>query len=186
MRRAGFTLIEVIIVVALIGLAAIVLLPQLGGGFSQGLVHSAEVVAADLSYASQRAIATGRTHRWTLDLDESLFWIEERVERPPEDDALPTHAGLLQLAPPADEFEFLPVANGTGKPRWLDEKGVLIDRVSIGEDEFEEGLVSIAFSGDGGSDPARVELSDQYGYRTEIRLAPFTGEPRIIDVLDEP
>ncbi len=182
MRRVGFTLIEIILVVGLIGLLSIALLPRLGGGFSQGLDHAAEILAADLRYAAQRAAATGRLHRWTVDLDRQTFRIEEQIDReePDQRPGTPTHAELLDLAPPLPTREHVPVDNRTGEWRRLDESTVRIDTVYIGEDEFAEGTAWIAFSGDGGPDPAEIRLSDAHEHQTLLSVLAFTGEVRII------
>lgn len=181
MRRAGFTLIEIIIVVGLIGLLAAALMPNLSGGFAQGLDNAADTVAADLRYTGQRAVATGHLHRWSINLDEQSFRIEIGRPLATQGDAeLPTHAGLLDLAPPPSGFEYEPVANTTGEWRWIDENSVLIDAVSIGETQYEEGVISIAFSQDGGADPARVHMSDAYGHKNDVRVFAFTGEVRLI------
>jgi prepilin-type N-terminal cleavage/methylation domain-containing protein len=185
-RRAGFTLLEIVIVVGLIGLLTVALMPSFGG-FSRGLDNAGDMLMADLRYTSQRAIATGRLHRWTIDLDEQLFRIEIREDLESEDDGeLPTHADLLDLAPPAATFEYAPVANTTGDWRWLGEDGVLVELVSIGDDDYDEGLVSIAFAGDGGADPAAIELSDEHGYRMLVRVLAFTGEVRSQDLPEGP
>ena len=186
MRRAGFTLFELILVIGLIGLLSIALMPRLGGGSSKGLDYGAEIVAADLRYAAQRAIATGRAHRWVADLDGQRFRIEEtRLPEGEPESEMPTHSGLLDLAPPLVEALHEPIDDKTGEWRWLDERGVLIEAVFVGDEEFGEGQAWIAFSGDGGADPARVELSDDHEYRVVLRVLPFTGEVRISDV-DQP
>lgn len=186
MRRDAFTLIEVLIVALLIGIAATVLLPRLGPGFSQKLDHGAEVLAADLRYANQRAVATGRMHRWTIDLTDQLFRIEEQVRHEVETALLPTHADLLDLSPPRPDYSYQPVGNSTGGWRWLAESGVVVEEVAIGEDQYQDGLVSIAFSGDGGADPAQIVMSDEYGYRAVVRLLAFSGEVRIEDPFAAP
>ena len=186
MRRAGFTLLEIVIVVGLIGLLTVVLMPSFGS-FSRALDNAGSTVKADLRYTSQRAIATGRLHRWIIDLDEQLFRVEVQQDlREQQETQLPTHAELLDLAPPQRAYEYLPVNNTTGDWRWLGEDGVMVERLTIGEDEYDEGVVSIAFAGDGGADPAEIELADEYGYRMRLRVLAFTGEVRSEDLPEQP
>ena len=61
MRRDadGFTLLEIILVIALIGTLVSVLMPRLGGGFSLAIRNTAKELEAELKYVSQRAIGTG-------------------------------------------------------------------------------------------------------------------------------
>lgn len=190
-REAGFTLIEIMIVVVLITAMMAVLIPALGGDFGRGLDNAADVLAADLRYASQRAIATGRTQHWVVDLEDETtgerFRLEQQVENEaPEVFEMPTHAELLELEPPTREIEFAPVESRAGTWRWLGEDGVWIDSVMVGEEEFTHGLVEIAFAADGGADPAEILLSDDQGRLTLIRVLPFTSEIRVVEDVDEP
>lgn len=188
MRRDGFTLLEIVVVVALIGLLMIALMPRIGGGMSRRLENAVDQIQAELRYAGQRAVVTGRLHRWTVDLDEQLYRIEVAV-LPDEDDAdvLPTHAELLHLAPPSDQVVYEAIADTTGRWRWLGEAGIVIDGIRIGDEEFDQGAVSVAFSGDGGADPAEVVLTDtEYEYTSGLRVLAFTGEVRRVENLEEP
>ena len=60
----------------------------------------------------------------------------------------------------------------------VEDLDVRIDLIAIGDQEYDEGEVSIAFSGDGGSDPAEIWLSNQNGHSNGLRVLPFTGEVR--------
>jgi prepilin-type N-terminal cleavage/methylation domain-containing protein len=189
-REAGFTMIEIMIVVALIVAMLAVLVPNLGGDFGRGLSNATDVLAAELRYASQRAVATGRVHHWVVDLEEETsgerFRLEQQLEsESPEVFETPTHAELLELKPPTREIAFGPVKSRVGTWRWLGEEGVWIDSVVVGEEEFTRGLVEIAFAGDGGADPAEILLSDEHGRMTLIRVLPFTSEIRVVEDADE-
>jgi len=188
--EAGFTLIEVMIVVGLIAAMMAILAPRLGGDFGRGLSSATDVLSADLRYASQRAIATGRVHHWVVDLEEETSGERFRIERQlesedPEVFETPTHAELLELTPPTREVEFAPVPGRAGNWRWLGEEGVWIDSLLIGEEAFTAGQVEIAFASDGGADPAEILLSDERGRLTLIRILPFTSEIRVVEDVDE-
>ncbi len=181
----GFTLLEMLIVVALIGLLAGFFLsfPSTTPG---ALRHSGRVIAAELGYAAQRAISTGRPHRWLVNLDEQSFRIEEQVRKEePRATELPTHAELLDLSPPSSLREYAPVENRSGEWRWLDDTDVAIDEVLIGDDSYAEGQAGVAFSPDGGADPAEVWLRDEAGREMRARVVAFTGEIHLEDALRE-
>lgn len=180
--RAAFTLLEIIVVIFLIGLISTFFLgfPSTTPG---GLRNSGRVVAGELAYAAQRAIATGHVHRWVVDLDEQLFRIEERVPpAEPERSALPAQAALLDLAPPSPLRDYAPVPNRSGEWRWLDDTDVFIDELRVGDRDRREGVASVTFAPDGGADPAEVRLRDLDGYAMRARVIAFTGEIRLEDV----
>ena len=63
-REEGFTLIEVIIIVLIIGLAATALLPSLiTAGSSGDIERTAQIILAEFSLAQQTAVATGNRCR---------------------------------------------------------------------------------------------------------------------------
>ena len=57
--RAGFTLIEIIAVVAIISMVFAIGIPRLSGSNWDPLNHEAENLAESLRFARQRAIMTG-------------------------------------------------------------------------------------------------------------------------------
>jgi prepilin-type N-terminal cleavage/methylation domain-containing protein len=182
-RRAddGFTLLELLIVIFLIVLITGVFATSIGGGFGVHLRNSSRSLAAELEYVSQRAVTTGRTQRVVVDLDHQVYRVEMEVPPPAEpDEALPTHAEGLSLAPPIDAHEFLPVEGSIGAWHALDDADdVSIRAVKLGDESRSAGAVAIGFSTDGSSDPAEIWLRDGHGYDARVRLVAFTGEIRI-------
>jgi len=71
MRRRGargFTLVELVLVIALIALASLLAAATIGGGFDgMRLRSAANEVAAQLRFTRAQAIATGEPQRFTLD-----------------------------------------------------------------------------------------------------------------------
>jgi type II secretion system protein H len=178
---AGFTLLELMIVIFLIVLITAIFSTSLGGGFGVHLRNAGRTLAAEVEYISQRAITTGRTQRLVVDLDHQVF----RAEMQPapvaaEASDLPDHAETLDLAPPIESHEFVPVDAAIGEWRSLDDADqVRIREVRIGAEGRQDGAVAIGFAPDGSSDPAEIWLQDDGGYDLRIRLVAFTGEIRI-------
>jgi len=165
---------------------AAALLPRIGGGSSVALRDSAEVLARELRYAGTRATATGRLHRWVVDLDEQQFRLE-RIEQNRVEVAfeLPTTAELLDLSPPTPFPDFIPVDDHFGTWRWIDERGVWIAGVEVGDETYEEGVVAVAFGADGGADPALIRLLDEEAFETRLRVVAFTGAIKIVEIAPE-
>ncbi|HEU4812959.1 MAG TPA: GspH/FimT family pseudopilin [Xanthomonadaceae bacterium] len=71
MRRArGFTLLETLLVVAILALAAALAAAAVTGGFrGMELRSTAKEMAANLRYTRARAISTGQPQPFTVDLD---------------------------------------------------------------------------------------------------------------------
>ena len=95
---------------------------------------------------------------------------------------IPTHAELLDLRAPVRTFELVPVENRTGEWRSIEQGGVWIDRVRVGDEEFRAGTVSIAFGADGGADPAELILADEGEHKLRIVIVAFTGEVRVEEI----
>lgn len=86
----GFTLIELVVVLTLLGLFLLVLPPVLGSGGGLGLKAAARDVAAGLKRAQSRAIARNREVAFVVDLNAHHF----RVGGEPEARPLPDDIGL--------------------------------------------------------------------------------------------
>jgi prepilin-type N-terminal cleavage/methylation domain-containing protein len=186
-RAAGFTLLEILVVIGLMGLLAAIFLPGAGLRLPYQIERSARVLGAELQAVQQRAIATGTTHRWVVDLDEQAYRVEALVApEPPEPSGTPTHEGLLELSPPRHERSYEPIEERAGDWQWLDDTAVWIDRVQLGEAEFEEGTLAITFAPDGGTDAAHLWLSDDAENAIELELIAFTGAVRFYEPEPEP
>ncbi|HEX8340164.1 MAG TPA: GspH/FimT family pseudopilin [Tepidisphaeraceae bacterium] len=61
-RRTGFTLVEILMVVVILGIAAAAIVPQMGSRDDLKLSAAARALMADLSYAQSRAITKQRKH----------------------------------------------------------------------------------------------------------------------------
>jgi hypothetical protein len=172
-----------LVVVGLMALLSAVFMPRLGGIFRFEIRAASRTLAADLDYVAQRAIATGSLHRWVIDLDQQVFRVErlrDTPDLPPSD--LPTHAELLDLRAPLRMYEFIPLESRPGEWRWLDEGGVSIEKVRVGDTESRAGTVTIAFGPDGGADPAELLLVDEGGHKLRVLIGAFTAEVRVKEV----
>jgi prepilin-type N-terminal cleavage/methylation domain-containing protein len=61
-RRGGFTLVEILCVVVILGIAAAMIAPSIGTRDDLNAAATARAVMADLTYAQNRAIATQTMH----------------------------------------------------------------------------------------------------------------------------
>lgn len=81
MRERGYTLIEILVVVALLALAATAATLGLGSLTHGNLRASAMMVSAGVRTGYGRAATRGQTVRLVLDLDKNQIWLEESEDR---------------------------------------------------------------------------------------------------------
>lgn len=86
--QSGFSLIELLIVVALLAMAAGVILPSTNPSLRDQLESTAEVIAGDIAFTRSLAVANNTSYRITFDLPQNRYVIEHSGTNPAFD-ALP-------------------------------------------------------------------------------------------------
>ncbi|MCA1714254.1 MAG: GspH/FimT family pseudopilin [Gammaproteobacteria bacterium] len=112
-RGRGFSLLEVLLVVAIIAIASLLATAAMSGGF-EGLQlrASAKEIAANLRYTRAQAIATGQPQRFTID-PRAHTWQAPNGR----DGEIPEKLGIVftgarEVQPRADEGAILFFADG--------------------------------------------------------------------------
>ncbi len=199
-RTSAFTLIEMMAVMALIGLLFAVGLPRLSNARWRALGEAAESIAASLEFARQRAIMTGVPHRVLVDLEDGgwrVEWLASQAQGLadpgdglagalaggplPEEGAEPDPNAPIDLHPPQPEgLEYQPVSSRQlGAFSWLDPE----DRIYfVGLDSpsgwIESGDVQIVFEADGTTDFVRLELADETDRHMTLEIEPMLERVR--------
>jgi len=180
--RAGFTLLELMVVCVLIGIVTAMILPEMKGTYEEALLRSnARKLISVFQLASSRAIATREPHRVKLDLKEHRYRLE-RMTRPGE-----VGNG------------FVAAREAVGGAGTLDGR-IMIEihgSVAADEDEDTELLPSVAawgaeadpveaggigFYPDGTADAGDIVLRDRQGFRLVLRVNAVTARVQLIDV----
>jgi prepilin-type N-terminal cleavage/methylation domain-containing protein len=198
-RRAGFTLIEIIAVVAIIAMVFALGVPRLGGRSFDPLHNEAEEIADRLRFARQRAVMTGVPHRLLIDLEEGGYLIEWYVT---EDRAFGRGDGggggladlfaaateleedegpVLDMVPPRkrDALDYYPIPNPSmGTFRWLDDTLYFVG-VEGPTGWVESGDFGIVFFADGTTEPLALEIADADDARLTLEVEALLERVRV-------
>jgi prepilin-type N-terminal cleavage/methylation domain-containing protein len=189
-RAGGFTLIEMLAVLALFALIAGLILPRFTVGGAGAVKREAEVLGESIEFARQRAIMTARPHHVVMDLDLGRHWIEWAQPPPPEAQAVADRqaeraAGSrkVDLTPPpaaSRELVFQPLP-GFDRAWRLDEN-VRLAAVAFPDVAYDRGLVTIEIGADGVADPSVVSFtSDDGAHVFEVEVAALADVVQVVD-----
>ncbi len=165
MKRNGFTLIELTVVIAVIGILTTMAVTSFGGSYrSASLKESARGLAATARYAQHYAVMRQRTCRLVLTDDQS--------------DDPPGYQVQVQSTDPDDDTAFLVLRGGPAKPASLPKNirfgDVVIDSADAGESR------AVLFRPTGDADAAAIQVTD--GARTwSILIEPNTGRVELVE-----
>ena len=144
-RERGFTLLEIIVVLVIVGLAMTLVLPMVGRGASSAdLKASARSLAAGLRTAQSTAMSTRRDALLTVDVDSRLFTFsgEPRSHKLPDGVDLKLYTAQAEVETERKgSIRFYPDGSSTGgritvssgERKFLVDVDWLTGRVSIGE-----------------------------------------------------
>lgn len=185
-RRAGFTLIEVLAVVAILALMTALVIPNLGGLRDRALLGQARRLAAELELARQRAIVTGVPHRLWMDLDEAEFRLEWLAEDPEAAESsarlaaleLEGNAPLRLAAPRTRALDYRPVPGNFGRLQVV-EYPFYFEALETPEGRIERGKAHVVFARDGTADPTEIYLQDAAGHAIALDVFPLDERVRI-------
>lgn len=81
-RRAGFTLVEVMLVVLMLSVLAAVAIPMMNPGVQAQLDAAAHLVAQNMAYGRGLAVATNDSYTYTFDLANNRFYLQYAGSNP--------------------------------------------------------------------------------------------------------
>ena len=189
-ERAGFTLIEMLAVVAIFALMASFVIPNLGAFSSRALRHRAERIASQLEFARQRSVMTAIPHRVVIDIDAGSYrveWLttENRAAGLPAP-AEPVDLDLrgntpLPLAAPREAMRaYRPLPGMLGRNSYL-EPELAVGGIETAEGWIDGGEVSVAFDRDGTTTYTAIVLDSDAGGSLTLDVLPLADAVRIRD-----
>jgi type II secretion system protein H len=169
----AFTLVELMIVIAIIGIMTAMIIPELRGTYEDALLRSTsrQLINA-CSIAQSRAISVSQPHRVRLEPDTGKYLIEKRVRG----------QGTAGFIPAAD------IVGGEGEldrritvEFRLPEAGGFDAATGPPGEESQSVEPVITFFPDGTADAREVLLQDRQGFRLLLRINPTTARVRVIE-----
>lgn len=172
MRNPGFTLLELIVVITILGVLAAVIVPQFGGTFEGALLHSAgrDLMAA-MNLAYSQAVTSGKPCQLRVDPQKSSYWLETSDQ------------------PDEKEERFLPLTSVPGSAGDLDRRILIaVQRPTDARGDRRNPpsrhppsrgpVETILFRPDGTCEACEVHLRDRDGFGLLLKVNPTTSRVR--------
>jgi type II secretion system protein H len=172
MKRAGFTLMEIMIVVVIIMLLMSIAIPRMGGTFtSSQLKASARDVTGLLRYARDYAVVTGRQCEMRLAPDRDAYQIVALDEKgepldPRRDRSRDGKAARMMLGDDASSVINLP-------------RRIHFSIVYSEAPLTDRGLPRVVYYPDGSATPAMITIQDEKHHALSVQVFRTTGMARV-------
>jgi general secretion pathway protein H len=161
-RAAGFTLLELAIVLLVLAIGANFLIPRLRNADALRLTASADRLAATTRFLYEEAAFRQRPMRLNFDLDRHEYWVT-----------------VLDLD--RDTPEFMVDETPLARPQVLPDGVAFRDVVLPAFGNVAEGIVFAQFHPEGYADPLVVHLESRAGAQATLAIEPLTGRTRVAD-----
>jgi len=177
---AGFTLIELMVVIAIIGIMTALMIPEMKGSFQDALLRSSSrelINVFDLAYS--RAVSLNQKRLVLLNEQTGQYQVEKQVMENGQEnfvpaDDMPGNNGQLdpRIAVKFHQPEESPSDDNTPAktPAPAVESGKASDDVTI------------AFYPDGTADAGEIMLRDRDGFRLLLQINPVTSRVHVVEM----
>ncbi len=189
-RRSGFTLIEILAVIAIFALLAGLIMPNIGTLSARTLRQRADSIAAHLELARQRSVLTGIPHRLLIDLDQSAYRLEwyvteveaggETTEDEPEPLDLRGQSPIQMAAPRGEGRAYRPLPGLVGRFERL-EDSLVFGGIETPGGWIDHGRVFISCARDGTASYTALYLDDESGRSVVLDILPLADVVRVSD-----
>jgi type II secretion system protein H len=176
----AFTLMELMVVLAVIAIMSALILPEMRGTFDDALLRSdARKLIGACQVANSRAITLNQVQRLRLETRSGRFVLEKPA---PSDDAFDPTASGKRMEPVEGQIdsrltmELLP--EGT-EPESAEAKPDEASRPESPPNERVSMTDVIRFNPDGTVTGPQILLRDRAGFRLALRFHPVTGRVRV-------
>lgn len=183
-KVAGFTLVELMVVLVLIAIMSAVMIPEMKGTYEDSLLRSVgRNFTSAISLAYSRSVTLNQVHRLRIDPEENTYYVESEV----------SSTGVSGVAPerrdfPGSKGEFSPRVSVNIRFTEQATEELPNTETSNSGSKFAQGSAddpggwTIRFFPDGTAESKEVVLEDAEGFRIALRINPITARVRIVDL----
>ena len=183
--RQGFTLIEVLVVIALIAVIAAIALPSVSSYFQVSINSATRDIAGKVKEAYNSTVLTGRVYRLVYDLKENTYWVESG----------PTSV-LLDTEESSKKSEYRklhdvkhPEASPFSIDKMITKKHVPLPRGVTFEDVYtqqskdpvKQGVTYTHFFPHGMTEQTIIHLTDGSQHKASLVISPLVGHTDVWD-----
>jgi type II secretion system protein H len=179
--RGGFTLIELMVVMVLIGILSAMIIPEMKGTYGDALLRgSARELVNVFSIAYSRAVSLNQAHVVRIERTSGRYEIERQVRAQ------------------GKQTELLPLKDVSGSSGDLDSRITIeVHRLSEADSDNTDREASalpgnesqgearpdaVTFYPDGTADAAEIVLRDNAGFGLRLKIDPITARVEILDI----
>jgi type II secretion system protein H len=193
---AGFTLIEITVVVVLVGILSALIIPEMRGTYEDALLRSTSRQLMDaFQLAYSRAVSFNQPHRVRLDAKTHRYVVEKRIWEDGREDFLPLRdvpgcEGSLdariaiQMRTAPEGFSGPAPDASSSEPdqsRIADRESSTTANTAPNAGQPAPVVDGFAFYPDGTAEAGEVMLQDRQGFRLLLRISPITAQVRIVE-----
>jgi type II secretion system protein H len=171
---AGFTLVELMVVIIIIGIMTALMIPEMKGTFQDALLRSTSrelINVFDLAY--NRSVSLNQLRRVQIDEKTGRYLVEKQVDQNGQENFVPADdvPGGKGEIDSRIAIEFRQPAEATAEA----DADAPVPEDSSSRD-------TIVFYPDGTADKADIILRDREGFRLGLRINPVTARVHVVEM----
>jgi prepilin-type N-terminal cleavage/methylation domain-containing protein len=183
----GFTLVELLVVVALIGLIGAFALPSVTNFFKLSLNSTTREMASVIKEAYNSTAITGRIHRLVLDMKENQYWVEAAMgdvlldtDESRQKEQRRTRFQRSDAKPKDSPFQ---LARGVTRKKISLPRGVTFEDVipEWSNEPLVDTVTYAHFFPHGISEQAIIHLKDTSDHKVTLVITPLLGRTKLTE-----